>query len=632
MGKYMESTYNRYMFVIDIIALAKNAPQGALTYRTTAKVSVGDVVTVPLRKKLVRGIVTAVVPAREVRTMLRTASFTVRAGTPTKVGALPKAYLVAGNKIAEEHATTLGTALSVLVPPIISETEFPKLDSGDGFVLETIELPYEKRVEEYIARALEARAERKTLLIIAPTLVEVERLAARMKEAGCASLSITGALTPKRRAAVLEKISNAPEVVIATPAFLFVPIPRLAGIVLERESGNGYLMQARPDIDFRHAARALGDARAVPLLLGDYPLRIEVRKKPEAPLAISPPGSITILDVRKKEDAERKTFTSIPEPAIEALRAVIAKGGRAAVIAVRKGYAPTVVCRDCGTAVKDAEGRALSLSIGLPAVAPAQAGGTKRIFRSSDGKIVKDTNVVCDVCGGWNLFPLGVGIERVLEDLKKVLPNANFVRFDTDSIRTPGAARKASDAFRAPGTIIVGTEALLPFLDTTLPLDLCVIASADSLLALPFWRARERFVRLALTLREHSKKTILVTRRPKDAALSAALEPETSNFFSEEVMLRKALGYPPFETLLLVSYEGNAARVSQISETLQAAAKEYSVTTFSPRAPAAGARSALRGASLIKIPSEKWPDAALSTALRALSPAVRTLVDPERLW
>ena len=82
------------------------------------------------------------------------------------------------------------------------------------------------------------------------------------------------------------------------------------------------------------------------------------------------------------------------------------------------------------------------------------------------------------------------------------------------------------------------------------PLSLAAIASADSLLALPFWRARERFVRLGLLLTSIAPRALIATRLPDDAAVKTLRDPKDTSFFDEESSLRKALGYPPYGTLI----------------------------------------------------------------------------------
>ncbi|MBU2220742.1 hypothetical protein KKD81_02270, partial [Patescibacteria group bacterium] len=234
----------------------------------------------------------------------------------------------------------------------------------------------------------------------------------------------------------------------------------------------------------------------------------------------------------------------------------------------------------------------------------------------------------CDLCGSWNLLPLGIGVERVCEELTALFPDAPLVRFDTDSIRTPAMARKAVEAFEVPGSIAVGTEFMLPWLSSASPLQLAVVASADSLLALPFWRSRERFLRILLTLREKAEKTIVATRRMDDSALHAAEHPEEESFFEEEAALRRALGYPPYGTLLTVSSTGSRDQLEKAATRITEIAGANSLHSLPEKGLVP--RGFMR-TWVVQLPEGVWPEATLSRALSGLPPSFRVLIDPDSL-
>jgi primosomal protein N' (replication factor Y) len=608
------------MFVIEVIPLSRNAPAGTLSYRVSAKLAPGSLVEVPLRKQRIPGIVVGIESVRDARTTLRKASYTLRAGNPKLVGTIPSAYIDAAKETAALHATTLGAVLAALVPEIIPPGGFETLKRGEGFKESVIELPETERAAAYVKRASLAAADNLATLVLAPTVVEAERLADYCKSEGLATTLLTGALSGKRRALALAEAANAKGVVVATPSFCFVPIRNLGGAVLERESAGSYVGQKRPYLDTRVAARALARARGLTLTLGDYPLRMESRPKTASPLAATALGSISILDVRKKPEEQKTEFKAVPDAIREELKKVVRAGGRAAVLTVRKGYAPAVVCKDCGTLVKDERGRPLAL-VGTASGKP--------VLRSADGETRRDAKALCDTCGSWNLLPLGIGVERVVEELRKALPEAEIIRFDAESVKTPKQAKIAVTAASAAGTILVGTEAMLPWLDPSIPLDYAAVASADSLLALPFWRARERLVHLVLTLHSKAKRVAVATRKPEDAAFTTIKNPADTAYFEDESMLRKALKYPPYATLISLTYEGSKERVEATAAQIAERSKEFAPLQPAPR-PATKGR--YRGTTVLRIAASKWPDEKLGAILATMPPGVRVLIDPESFW
>lgn len=588
------------MFVIKVITFSKSAPVGTLSYRTRTKLPLGSLVEVPLRRKKVLGVVVETESVQSARATLRSASYTLRSGSAISMGRMPPQLMQAAQEIAYYHATTLGAVLSVVLTKSLVETGFPKLQDGPGFVETYAEAPRSERLELYRAYARQAHEAGTVVLVLAPTHTETEQLTE--------ALGLDG-------------------VVVTTPAQLFTPIKNLGGIIVERESAGAYVLQRRPYLDFRQAARALAHTRAVPLMFGDYPLRIETRPVPAAPLEhkqgegfSAALGTCTVLDVRTKATDQKTTYAAVPPQIVKELRKTVAANGRALVLAVRKGYAPAVVCRDCGATVKDERGRTLAL-IGT-------ASGTP-ILRSPDGQTERGAKVLCDVCGSWNLVPLGVGVERVALELAKAFPSSTIVRFDSELVRTPAQAKKALERAQTPGNILVATEAVLPWLTNSPKREYAAIASADSLLAMPFWRARERLAHIGLVLREQAQHVSIATRRPDDAVFSAILDPATTNFFEEEAQLREALRYPPYATLLTFSHQGTKEQVLRTSTHIAELLASYEVTTLTPRLETKGR---YRGTSVLKCAKGAWPNEVLSKLLQQLPLSVRVCVDPESLW
>ena len=188
---------------------------------------------------------------------------------------------------------------------------------------------------------------------------------------------------------------------------------------------------------------------------------------------------------------------------------------------------------------------------------------------------------------------------------------------------------------------------MLSYLSVSERVEVGIVASADSLLALPFWRARERFVRISYMLAERSQKTVIATRHPEDAALSA-LSKSTSHsstigtdnvsFWKEETELRKILLYPPFGTLIVFHIEASGdadiakARLEEARTQVRNACLPYIPHETSEQKALSQRRSVLKSSLVLQLPKGVWPDVELSTRLASLSPAIRINVDSEMLW
>ncbi|HEV7121425.1 MAG TPA: hypothetical protein VGN56_01205 [Candidatus Paceibacterota bacterium] len=619
------------MYVVDVIPFSRTAPAGTLSYRSREPLAEGTIVEVSLRRRMVQGLVVGCQSVAEAKATLKSASFLLSKTVPHAAGMLPDALRTAAERIAQLHAATLGSALASLFGEHIrSDLSLAdtQLQPGSGHRADAIELPLAERSAAYRKIISMNGAHGCATLLVVPTIAETEYW--KQEFAEHAPLALSGALTGKRREAALQAAVSAASLVIATPSFSWTPLRALGSIIIERMGAGSYRAPKRPYLDFRTALRELARAREIPIAYGDFPLPLEYRTDPEA--ALSVPGSaVSVLDLRRekaeetkpgmpvKPEAEPEPWAAVPRVMREAITRALDESGRALVLAVRKGYAPSVVCRDCGTARTDEFGNVLTFT---------KEGPHGRSFRTVDGRIVEAADVTCATCGSWNLMPLGVGVERVEEELRSAYPDARIIRFEGDTVRTLAMAKKALDAVHEPGTIVIGTEGALPWLLAlhAHPFDLAVIASADSLLALPFWRARERFVRLGLLLASLAHQLLLGTRLPEDAAVNAVAHPGTTGFFAEESSLRKALRYPPFGTLIALQAEATRAQLDALDASIRAAigSAEYVVLPDRPLT-----RTQLRRSCVLHLAQGAWPDAALAERLRALPPSIRTLIDPE---
>ena len=609
------------MYVIDVIALSPSSPATPLSYRSKEKLAPGDIVSIHLRKTPVHGIVVGATEVKDAKAMLKNAAFALVKSVTRTDGKLPSALMEVAESVAEYHAVPLGSVLHALFSDSMALDVPHTLPDGAGFVTRPVEFPRRVRLSKYRSLIDDMTEARMATMLVVPTIAELNELKAHFKD--LKPLVLSGEVKPDARKLLLLEAIDSRGLIITTPAYSFTHVRNLGAIIIERVSAGSYRMPSRPFLDRVQALTTLAAARELTLVLGDYPLPLEYRPHAARPLHNEPRNEVRAVDVREVRE-QGEAWKALPDKTLGDIREVLKKNGRVVVLAARKGYAPSVVCRDCGTTLRDSEGRAYSL---------ATVGG-KRILRTADGTNVESAKTLCPHCGSWNLMPLGVGVERVAEELMEAFPEAALVRFDSDTVRTDAQARKAMRSFKETKGILLGTESMLPWLSygfsADVPYDLAVVASMDSLLALPFWRARERFVRIGLILREHAECTLIHTRIPDDTALSAVLSPkETTFFFSEENELRQALRYPPYGSLIAFHIEGSKKRLLEAKIALIEALMPHAPTVLPERLIE---KSTYRLTLLLHLGRGEWPERELSARIQALPPFVRVSVDPESFW
>jgi len=162
----------------------------------------------------------------------------------------------------------------------------------------------------------------------------------------------------------------------------------------------------------------------------------------------------------------------------------------------------------------------------------------------------------CPLCGA-GFAMIGLGSQRLEEELAKKFPQARVSRVDSDSMANRDYYRVLKDFSEGRIDVLAGTQMLAKGLH--FPNVTCVgIISADTCLYLPDFRANERTFQLISHVagragRSTKKGTVFVqTFLPNQPAIQFALTGDFDGFVKEELKHRKACNLPPFWRLAVV--------------------------------------------------------------------------------
>ena len=163
----------------------------------------------------------------------------------------------------------------------------------------------------------------------------------------------------------------------------------------------------------------------------------------------------------------------------------------------------------------------------------------------------------CPLCGKA-MTMIGLGSQRLEEELAKRFPQARISRVDSDSMAGKDYYHVLKDFGEGRIDILAGTQMLakgLHFPNVTL----VGIISADTCLYLPDFRANERTFQLISQVagragRSAKKGTVFVqTFLPHQPAIQFALAGDFDGFIKEELKHRRSCNLPPFWRLALVT-------------------------------------------------------------------------------
>lgn len=386
-------------------------------------------------------------------------------------------------------------------------------------------------------------------------------------------------------------------VALGTRSALWAPLPNVGLIVVDEEQDASYKQEDGVRYHARDSAVVLGSQAGAVVVLGSATPSLESYANAMA-------GRYGLL--RLPDRVESRSLPTVrlvglgagpdaPEVLSPELHAAIdarlLRGEQVLLLLNRRGYAPVVVCRDCGAAA-----RCPQCSVGLT-------------YHRERGKLCchycgfsispKDR---CESCGGHRITLRGVGTEQVDERLRAAWPSARVARMDRDTTQSRLAHDGLLDAMRRGDTdILVGTQMIAKGHD--LPnVTLVGIINADVGLSLPDFRATERVFQLLTQAAGRSGRgelpgeVIVQTRRPTHEAFLFTQRHDVAGFYEQELVRRRELGYPPYGRLAIVLMTGvDEQRVIEAANAAAAAASDLAAQGVSLLGPAPAPLWRLKG-------------------------------------
>lgn len=631
------------MQVLYVIPIARTMSRETLTYWSPEPVSAGSIVYVPLRNREIPGMVVKSEPISDVRAEVRTSDFRIKKiGSRKPIPLFSPALIKAAEATAIFMGTTTGAVLGGLLPaPLLEAAHRLKVPSKRWESAPAAALPEElifqsedvDRLIRYKSLIRETFAREESVYLCVPTLADAQQLTEKLGR-GIEEYTVTlhSGLTAKelREAAAKVLRTEHPLLIVGTGAYIALERPDIKTIIIDRENSRAYKLPTRPYLDLRNFIEAYAKTRRVKLILGGLPLRIETLwryEEHELSELVQPAFRLltaaphAIIDMREETGkAAGSKFQLFSTELKRMFQYALETGERCLVFVARRGLATLVMCQDCGSIVRDENG------ISPMVLHKGQRGN---VLVSHVTGEVRSAHERCKVCESWRLEALGIGVERVAEEIAVLFPALKQFRVDQETAGTHKQIAAAVKKFYAsPGGALIATERALAYLDE--PIEHCGVVSIDSLLSLPEWKVSERIFSLLLKIRAISQKSYVVqTRKGDQSLIEDAVRGNIGDFYRNEIALRRALGYPPFTVLIKLSIVGTLARATAEMQKLLAYLEPFGIEAYPE--PLHIGRNRFACHALIRVGRDSWPDQTLLEKLAALPPYVAVDVNPENL-
>lgn len=344
------------------------------------------------------------------------------------------------------------------------------------------------------------------------------------------------------------------KIIIGARSAIFAPLRNLGVIIVDEEHEPSYKQDESPRYNARDLSLVLGKMANAVVILGSatpsvesyanalkekfiylsLPLRVQNRPLPE----------VEIVDMRGEKNG------IFSERLREAIEENYNKEGQTILFLNRRGFSTLIICPMCGNRIM-CPNCTISLTYHI------KEDLLRCHYCGTSGRFIRD----CQRCGA-NLKAIGMGTQKIEEEIKKILPQARVARMDRDTM--VGKIKLLNLYGRLEKRevdILIGTQMVVKGHD--LPgVTLVGVICADLALGIPDLRAGERTFQLITQVAgragrgDQPGRVIVQAYNPEHPSIKFAVEHDSIGFLNEELELREKLGYPPFSRIVGFRFSG----------------------------------------------------------------------------
>ncbi|MGE5646881.1 MAG: primosomal protein N' [Acidobacteriota bacterium] len=347
--------------------------------------------------------------------------------------------------------------------------------------------------------------------------------------------------------------SGAAGVVVGTRSGVFAPVENLGLVVVDEEHDQSYKQEETPRYNGRDVAIVRAQAAGACVVLGSATPSLESRynvergkytllRLPER-IGRRPLPEVELIDMRV-EFLETRRQATFSRRLLDEIGARLANREQTMLLLNRRGFSSFVACRSCGERIQ-----CVNCSV------------TLTYHRRDQRLLCHYCNYAervpnrCPKCASEHLYFLGIGSERVEDELHRSFPEARIARMDRDTVTGKRQYETILSGFRDGAfDILVGTQMIAKGHDIP-NVTLVGVISADIGLGMPDFRAAERTFQLLTQVAGRAGRgaipgrVLVQTINPDHYAVRFASEQNYAGFYEKELNFRRLMRYPPFSAL-----------------------------------------------------------------------------------
>jgi primosomal protein N' (replication factor Y) len=455
------------------------------------------------------------------------------------------------------------------------------------------------KTEVYLRLAAETLAQGRQVLILVPEIALTDQVvrAFRRRFGALVGVAHSAQNITERWESWMAALNGHARVMIGPRSVVFAPLHEIGLVVVDEEHDGAYKQEEGIRYNARDLAVALARFSNAPVILGSATPSAEsyanARRGRYRMLRMTQRvggrdlAEVAIIDLREhqrrlteksrlaaeKDPGAMPALRSKPPDLVplsdeltSALRDNLAAGGQSVIFLNRRGYHNFLQCHLCGNV------------IACPNCSVSQTFHLRdRSLRCHYCGFNTAAPERCPECGGHGLEGQGFGTERLVDALRRILPNARIERVDSDTGGRRSARSMIFEALaRGQIDVLVGTQMITKGFDFP-GVTLVGVVLADMALHMPDFRSAERTFQILTQVAgragrgEKPGRVLIQTYAPHHYSIRAAGEQDYTRFMRRELDLRRELMYPPFAHIALVRVEGpDSTAVGEIARAAAA--------------------------------------------------------------
>lgn len=558
------------------------------TYHADAVLAPGQLVTIPVGKQQLTGIV--------MRRVSKPAYETKPVSSVLDYSPLPPALLATVSWMSEYYATHLATVLQTALPRGLTTTRRTKPSSSSlptrdrtHFLLNTSQnaavtavtamtpgtaimhgITGSGKTAVYIELAKQTLNAGKSVMVLVPEIALTSQLVAEFQH-HFSDIILTHSKqteSERHRAWAAALSSPTPRVIIGPRSALFMPVTSIGLIVIDEAHEPSFKQDQSPrysalrvaSILAKHHGGRVVQGSATPLVSEYYLAKAAGRPIIELPEkarrdAVTP--DISVVDMTKKPLFTKHRFFS--DSLLAQIATSLSANHQVLIFHNRRGSASTTLCENCGwSAICPRCFVPFTLHGDTHQLICHICGTTERVPTS------------CPECAHTDIVHRGIGTKLVESELKHLFPQASIARFDGDTENKQTVEQRYQELYDGTIDIIVGTQVIAKGLD--LPhLRTVGVIQADAGLSLPDFVSAERTFQLLSQVvgrvgrSSHPTHVIVQSYQPNTPAVTLGIQQDYATFYDLTLADRKRGHFPPFTYLLKLTclYKTEAAAIRQ---------------------------------------------------------------------